>query len=335
MNPRLQKLRKLLSEKKLDALLVSSLPNISYLTTFAGFTTEDRDAYLLITKKKQYIFTHAIYREVAIQNFKEYLLVDIKRENPISYALKNIMEKEKIKKLGFEAFDLTVRDYEKLTKQINKKLLEPADLVSTLRIVKDSAEIQTIKKACLLGDKTFTFILTKLKTGITEKELAVEIEYFIKRHEADISFTSIVAFGPNASQPHHIPNETKLKKNNFVLFDFGTKLNNYCSDMTRTIFFGKANKNQSKLYHTVLNAQIASIEYIKTRLQSKETIPPPSVDQLMRHNITAQEYTPFTHSSHGIGLNVHESPHLWPASTDTIEYKMVFSIEPGVYLPRD
>src|SRR6266480_3348498 len=127
MNPRLQKLRKLLSEKKLDAILISSLPNITYLTNFSGFSTEDRDAYLLITQKKQYIFTHGIYKEVVEQHVKMFTLVDIKRENPISQAVKTIIEKEKIKKLGFEAFDLTVSEYEKVTKQISKKILKSVD----------------------------------------------------------------------------------------------------------------------------------------------------------------------------------------------------------------
>src|ERR1700722_13930004 len=114
MNSRLQKLRKLFTEENIDAVLISSLPNITYLSGFSGFTTEDRDAYLLITKNKQYIFTHAIYREIAEKDFKDFILVEIRRENPLSNALQAIIKKERINKLGFEAFDLKVSDYERL-----------------------------------------------------------------------------------------------------------------------------------------------------------------------------------------------------------------------------
>jgi Xaa-Pro aminopeptidase len=335
MNSRLQSLRKLLSEKNLDAVLVSALPNITYLTRFSGFTIEDRDAYLLITKNNQYIFTHPIYKEVAEKDFKNFELVEMKRENPMNVAIKNIIEKEKIKRMGFEAFDVKVNEYESLTKNINKKNLESTDLLGTLRTIKDKSEVLAIKKSCELGDKTFDFIITKLKTGITEIELAVEIEYFIKRHNADISFTPIVAFGQNASQPHHVPDTTKLKKNTFVLFDFGAKLNNYCSDMTRTICYGKATEKQKKIYHAVLHAQLASVNYLKNKLLNEQPIHAPTIDQVGRDYISAQGYIPFTHSSHGIGLNVHESPHIYPVSKDIMADGMVFSIEPGIYLPKE
>ncbi|HSX08529.1 MAG TPA: Xaa-Pro peptidase family protein [Candidatus Saccharimonadales bacterium] len=333
MNSRLDKLRKLLTKQNLDAILVSDLQNITYLSNFSGFTTEDRDAYLLITKNKQYIFTHHIYREVAEKDFRSFDLIEIKRENPMSVMLKNIIEKEKITTLGFEAFDLKVNDFQNLTKYIDKKILISSNIVRELRIIKDHEEINAIKKACELGDKTFNFIIDQIKLGITEIELAVEIEYFIKRHNADISFSPIVAFGKSASQPHHVPDNTTLKKNSFVLFDFGTRLQNYCSDMTRTIFYGKPNKEQTKLYHAVLNAQLSSQDYIKNALLQKRSIPAPTVDQVGRDYIITQGYVPFNHSSHGIGLNVHESPRLYPSSNDTLTEGMVFSIEPGIYLP--
>src|SRR6266567_3760300 len=148
MNLRLKKLRLLLKEENLDAVLISSLTNITYLTNFTGFTTEDRDAFLLITKKNHYIFTHPIYREVAEKDFKDFVLVEYKRNNPFSLVVKKIVEKEQINKLGFEAFDLKVSDYESLTKELNKKILRSVDLVGNLRILKDPDEIQAMKNAC-------------------------------------------------------------------------------------------------------------------------------------------------------------------------------------------
>jgi Xaa-Pro aminopeptidase len=331
MNSRIQQLRELMDKENLDAVLISSLSNITYLSSFSGFTTEDRDAYLFITKKNQYIFTHPIYNEVAQKDFSDFTLVEYRRNNPFNQAVKGIIEKEKITSVGFEAFDLTVNDYNVLTQKVNKKLFQPVNIINKLRIIKSSEEIQKIKDACKLGDKTFSYILNKLRINVTEKELATEIEFFIKRNNADISFEPVVAFGPNASQPHHIPDETKLKKNCFVLFDFGVKLNNYCSDMTRTIFFGKPTKEQEKLYYAVLNAQKASVDYLKNKLSLKQSVHAPTIDQVGRNYLTACGYSPFNHSSHGIGLNVHESPHLYPSSTDYMKSGMVFSIEPGTY----
>src|SRR5260221_13314890 len=121
MNSRLQQLRKLLDEKNLDAVFISSLPNIIYLTNFTGFTTIDRDGYLLVTKKNQYIFTHGIYSEVVSKEVKNFTLIPIQRENPISTSVKTIITEEKIKRLGFESFDLKVNEYEQLLTNVDKK----------------------------------------------------------------------------------------------------------------------------------------------------------------------------------------------------------------------
>ncbi|HWY80188.1 MAG TPA: aminopeptidase P family N-terminal domain-containing protein, partial [Candidatus Sulfotelmatobacter sp.] len=197
MNPRIQKLRTLLQKKKLDAIFISSLPNITYLTNFSGFSTEDRDAYLLITQNEQYIFTHGIYKETVELHIKDFKLIAIQRENPINIAIKKIVDEQQIRKLGFESFDLTVDEYDKLVKQIAKKILVPHDLISTIRIIKSSEEIVAIQKACQLGDQAFLYICKQIRAGITEQELATELTFFVKRHGADMSFPSIVAFGPN------------------------------------------------------------------------------------------------------------------------------------------
>jgi Xaa-Pro aminopeptidase len=255
MNLRLQKLRKLLIKNNLDAAFISSLPNIIYLTNFSDFTSLDRDGFILMTKNSQYIFTHGIYEEAVQKNVKDFELIAIQRENPISKAIKDIIHREKIKRLGFENFDLKVNEYEKLLQEIDKDILTPTTIVHDLRIIKTSVEIKAIKKACALGDKAYNYIRKKITANITEKELAFLLEMYIKQHGAQLSFDSVIAFGPNASKPHHVPGATKLKKNNFVLLDFGVKLDNYCSDMTRTIFFGTANAKQKDAYQKVLDSQ--------------------------------------------------------------------------------
>ncbi len=334
MNLRLQKLRKLLTEEKLDAVFISSLPNIIYLSGFSDFSTFDRDGFLLVTKTKQYIFTHGIYKEAVEQHVKNFTLIDIKRENTIGQAIKNIVVQEKINLLGFEAFDLKVNEYDRLIKEIDKNILMPTTIIHQLRIEKTHEEIKAIKKACQLGDKTFDFIITKIKLGVTEIEIAVALEFFIKNLGAVLSFDSVIAFGANASKPHHVPTKKKLQTNSFVLLDFGVKLNNYCSDMTRTIFFGNASAKQKQVYLSVLESQQEAIVLIKNNLKTKQQIIGKQADTVSREYLINKGYPSIPHSlGHGIGIELHEPPRLTPLSDEILEAGMVFSIEPGIYLP--
>jgi Xaa-Pro aminopeptidase len=217
---------------------------------------------------------------------------------------------------------------------VSKKILSPVDLTGQLRLIKSSAEIDAIKNACELGDKAFDHILKIIKKNLTEKQLVFEIEMFIKRHEADISFPTIVAFGPNASHPHHVPTDLKLKPNNFVLMDFGVKMDNYCSDMTRTIYFGKADSEQKKLYSAVLESQKIAAAQIEKLLQKEKLIKGAAIDKISRDYIISKGYPTIPHSlGHGIGLEVHEIPSLSPVTDFELKNGMVFSIEPGIYLP--
>src|SRR6185503_13924013 len=203
----------------------------------------------------------------------------------------DIITKEKITSLGIEAFDLKVDEYERLLKEVDKNIVHPTHLIQKLRIKKTAEEIQAIKKACRLGDKAFSAILEKIRVGITEKELAFEMELFIKQQGADISFPTIIAFGPNASNPHHVPTTAKLKANTFVLMDFGVKLHNYCSDMTRTVFFGTASEKQKKEYQTVYTSQEKAINKIKSLIANpKSLIKANEIDLIARNYILSQGY---------------------------------------------
>jgi Xaa-Pro aminopeptidase len=239
----------------------------------------------------------------------------------------------------------------------------------TNRLIKAAHEIASIEKACNLGDRTFDYILTKIKEGVSEKELAFEIKHFIKKHKAKTSFPPIVAFSKNSAFPHHKPTNQKLVKNQQIKIDLGVKLNNYCSDMTRTVFFGSASAEYKKMYQTVLDAQKNALEVLgtgRTRLLAKNVvyhlrggsvdhleggspkrseghdsfevdsrgIKASSVDKVARDHITSKGYPTIPHSlGHGIGLEVHEAPIISPKSKDTLNIGMVFTIEPGIYLP--
>jgi Xaa-Pro aminopeptidase len=327
----IQKARKLV-DKKFDALLVSSIPNIIFLTGFEGFSTQEREAYLLLTKRKNYIFTDGRYSEAAgkIKNFE---LIEISSEKKFEDRLKEIVTKEKIKKLAVDENDIKVSEVLKIKKAVG--ICSDENLIEDLRKVKDGKEIGNIQKACKLGDQVFKYILSKIKSGVTEKEIAHAIEVFILGHGAQIAFKPIVAYGANSSSPHHVSSKRKLKRNEIVLLDFGVKTEGgYCSDMTRTFFAGRASKEQKKVYKTVLEAQTKAIEFIKSSILNHQSIDGSKVDMIAREYIEGEDYSTIPHSlGHGIGLEVHEKPCLSPKSRDLLINGMVFSVEPGIYIP--
>lgn len=193
--------------------------------------------------------------------------------------------------------------------------------------IKTPKEVAKIKKACTLGDKVYSQIQKYIKVNVTEKRLAREIVRLIRLNNARLSFRPIVAFGKNASEIHHKPNNTKLKKGDFVMIDLGTKVQNYCSDMTRTIFFGKATKRQKRIYQTALEAQKKAIKHVKLNQKASD------VDKTARDYVISKGYPSFRHTlGHGIGKRVHEGFRLGPNSKTILKNGMVFTIEPGIYI---
>lgn len=188
--------------------------------------------------------------------------------------------------------------------------------------------VVSIKKACDLTDKAYFFALRNIKLGITELELRRDIVRFIHSNGGKLAFRPIVAFGKNASEVHHKPNNTRLKKNHgFIMIDVGAKVQGYCSDMTRTVFLGKVSKKQKKIYQTVLKAQQKSIEFVRTDVKAFD------VDRISREYILRQKFPNIPHSvGHGVGKRVHESPKIGPKSKTRITDQMIFTIEPGIYI---
>ena len=315
--------------KSVDAVLVTSIANIVYLTGFDGFSETERECFLVITKNKNYLITDKRYSQAAKLRTKNFEIIDTGAQR---FILKNAGEFfKKTKTVGFEDYDLTVSEYSKLKKLAK---LRPLNL-KNLRIIKREEEIKNIKLACKIGDQAFKFILDKLRLGLTEQKISNQLEFFIKQ-KTDVSFKPIVAFGKHSSVPHHLCSKTKLKNNQIVLLDFGVKVNNYCSDMSRTVFFGKASEKFKKMHQTVLLAQQKAIEYINSQLLIVNgQLFAKDIDKIARDYITDQGFPNIIHSvGHGVGIQVHEPPHLSPNSKDIIKENMVFSVEPGIYLPK-
>lgn len=345
MEEKIKKVRELLSRFGGDALLISSVPNISYLTEYFNFSIEEKEAYLLICKTQQYIFTDTRYSEAIERRVKNFKLIPRSPSLPFKDALKEVIRKERISKLGFEEDNLTFKEYKVLTEIINNLL--PVTL-ENLRIQKTKREIEKIKKACEIADLVFEKIIKEIKSGVSEKEIGNKIELFAKEDGGEASFKPIVAFGENSSVPHHETANSRLEKKlgQFIKIDFGVKYEGYCSDMTRTLFFGKPTKKQRLIYKTVLEAQERASGFIrkqlervgpltqKSKLKGSDPIRAKEVDKVAREYIKQIGFYSIPHSlGHGIGIEVHEPPRLSPKSDEHIEEGMVFSIEPGIYIP--
>lgn len=335
MNHRLARIFDLLRKQDLDAFLVSSVPNITYLTNYSNFSKEEREAFLLITKDDQYIFTDGRYSTAIKKYVADFNLIEITLAKNLYTALNELKQSKKIYSLGIEESDISVSEYKNIKRVIAN--LKPAKL-QNIRISKSPEEIKDIKKACQIGDKAFNLILNKIKPGLSELQVAYMLENLIRLAGADLSFDTIVAFGQNAAVPHHQTGKNKLKTNDLILIDFGVKFNNYCSDMTRTVVIGKATDEQKKVYQKVLNAQTEAINFLKSKFLNSNsdaiTVSASEVDQVARSYLMSHGYPNIPHSlGHGIGLEVHEPPAISPISDQVIPEGSVFSIEPGIYIP--
>lgn len=199
--------------------------------------------------------------------------------------------------------------------------------------VKTPKEIENIKKAAHVADMGFKFILKKINLGISEKELARKLSKFLRIHSDGLSFRTIVAFGENSAQIHHKPDNRKLKLNETILFDFGVKINGFCSDLSRTVFFGKAGSKQKDVYKTVLKSQEKTLDYLESRIKNHELCKASEVDKIARNYIVSKKYPSIPHGlGHALGKRVHQAPRLSPNSKFYLKPGMIVTIEPAIYL---
>ncbi|HVF69486.1 MAG TPA: Xaa-Pro peptidase family protein, partial [Xanthomonadales bacterium] len=279
MNTRLTNLRSLMKKQKLDAVLITSVSNIIYITEYNGFSPLEREAYLLVTKEKAFLIVSALHIEEAKKEIKNVSVLERTANHPFKEIIKYLVKKSKIKICGFESESLTYAEYNFISPLFAK--FQSTEL-SDLRLIKTSKEINAIIKACKLGDEAYSQILKKVRIGMTEKEISLELEWLIRKAGNDISFPPVVAFEEHAAVPHHNAGNRKLKNNNLVLLDFGVKAGNYCSDMTRVFFFGEATEEQKKVHETTVEAQQKAINYIEDMLAQKKNVISTTVDATAR-----------------------------------------------------
>lgn len=330
-NARIDHLRAICRQSGVDGFLVSSTSNIFYLSGFNRFLV-DHDGFLFVTMKSIFLITSPLYTEAVRTYTPGLALLETTPDAWYAEHIKKVAQDEDIKLIGFEEQDLRVAEFFDLQDQ-------GLDLRSVslrfLRMEKDSKEIAAVTKACEITDKVFAHILPFIKEGVTELQLADEMEKHAKQCGAAIGFPSIVAFGQHAAVPHHMTGEDRLQKNSFVLFDFGIRADGYLSDMSRTVFFGTPTQEQKQMYEITKKSQEEAIKFLEIQLKSTSPkIAGKDVDNAARTVIKKANLPIYPHSlGHGVGLDVHESPSLSHIGKDMISEGMVFTLEPGVYLP--
>jgi len=324
---RLQKLRQKLAEREIDAIFISQAENRYYLSGFDGSS-----GYLLITPQNTILATDFRYIEQAKRQAPDYEIFQISTD--IADWFPKLIVGLNLRKLGFEAGDITFAIYQQLTDALNRVKSElrlvPIDgLVECLRAIKEPEEIQLITKAVDITDNAFEYIEDTIHSGMSEKEVAWEIEKFLREKGSEpIPFEIIVASGSNSALPHAKPSLHKIHSGEPVVIDIGARVEGYSSNLSRTICLGTPDDTFNKVYDTVLEAQLTAIAAIKNGITGGE------IDDLARTVIKQAGYgEAFGHGlGHGIGLAPHEAPRLGPNSSEHLADGMVFTIEPGIYL---
>ncbi|MBQ9757236.1 MAG: aminopeptidase P family protein [Clostridia bacterium] len=316
--------------KKIDELLkdntsvlLTSPHNMRYFSNFSG-----GEGVVLFAGDKKFLFTDSRYTEQAKGEAVGFLVVET---NDYLKSACEVLESDNGCRALIEENEISAKDYTRICSMVkNCEFTFGAEKINAQRMVKTETELEKIKKAEEIGCKAFEHILDFIKPGICEKEIATELEYFMKKNGADaIAFETIAISGKRTSLPHGVPGDKKIEKGDFVTMDFGCTVDGYCSDMTRTVVVGKASDEQKKIYNAVRNAQQAALDVICEGIRGCDA------DKVARDYIERAGYGQyFRHSlGHGVGLLVHELPNLSPKSEIVLSENMVTSCEPGIYIP--
>lgn len=306
-----------------DAMLVSAPANVRYLSGFTG-----SNGLLVLTRGSAVLFTDPRY---AIQATEETSCkVVVARGSLVSIAARLAL-KRRWRRLGFERNRISFAHYSALQETAGKSvtLLPQTDMVEHLRLVKSSAEIDLIRQSVQLNAKAFQRTLKRLRSTMTERELASEMDYQMRKLGAEsTAFESIVASGPRSALPHARPSGEQLGTNRLLLMDTGALRSGYCSDMTRVMHLGTPGRRSKELYKAVLEAQLAATSAVSAGVKAS------AVDAAARRVLRAHGLDrAFVHSTgHGLGLEIHEGPRLGKNEDSRLEPGMAITIEPGAYI---
>ena len=323
---RLAKARDTLTEQAVDAMLIGQTENRRYLSGFTGSA-----GWLIVTLDEAILVTDFRYFEQVERQAPGWELVKI--QTKFSELLPGVLADLGVRRLGFESQHLTVDDLHTLSQDTEGIEWVPLkETVERIRAVKDEAEIEALRRSAALTDAAFAHLMEVIRSGMTEREAAWEIEAYMRTHGASkVAFDLIVAAGPNGAMPHARASEHAIQSGEPIVIDIGCVLDDYCSDMTRTVCLGTPNAKYLEVWNLVLQAQEAAEAGIRAGASGVEA------DALARDPIKESGYgEQFGHGlGHGVGLAVHEKPRASWQSEDTLEASMSLTVEPGIYLPGE
>ncbi len=310
------------------AVIITSPENRRY---FTGFNSTD--GFLVITKDEATFFTDSRYIEAAQKQITACGSVLLKS---MSEAIVPYLKEKGVESILLEAERLTVGYLNRLKKVFELFRVEASEMVDALiskqRESKTESETECIKKAQKIAEEAFAHSLELIKPGVTEKELALALDFYMLSHGAEaVSFDTIVVSGKNSSMPHGVPTNKKIENGDFVTMDFGAVYNGYHSDMTRTVAVGEPTEKQKEIYSVVLKAQRAALSVLKAGIPCSEA------DKAARDVIEAAGYKEFFGhgTGHGVGIEIHEAPSLSPKSEAVLREGNVVTVEPGIYIPNE
>ncbi|MBO8170343.1 MAG: aminopeptidase P family protein [Bacillaceae bacterium] len=320
---RIEALRQALNEKNLDGIIITSSYNRRYITGFTGTA-----GYVVITEDSADFITDFRYVDQAEKQAPLFNIV--RHTGPILDTVKEVLNQRGIKRLAFEKEHVTFSLYESMKEKLDGVELVPeSGMVEKIRAIKDEQEIRIMEEAASIADEAFSHILSHIKPGVTEKEIALELEFFMRKKGADSSsFDMIVASGYRSALPHGVASDKVIEKGELVTLDFGAYYKGYCSDITRTVAVGEPDDKLKEIYEIVRRAQLNGVEHVKAGMTGIEA------DALTRDIIKEAGYGDyFGHSTgHGLGMEVHEAPGLSPRVDTILQPGMVVTIEPGIYI---
>ncbi len=318
---RIKAIRQLLKKQKIDCFIITKPANVTYTTGFSG-----EDSWAVITAVKVYLLTDSRFIEQA-QGQCPYCQILERKGRMAELVAKLIIKLKSVKKIAVEK-STSIADVEQLKKSVKARLAIVANIIESVRTIKDDSEVAAIEAAAKIAGKVLKQIKRRIKPGITENELAGLLDFQIRKLGARNSFETIVAFGPNASRPHHQPGTRKLKKNDTVLIDFGVKYKNYCCDITRCFAIGQPSTLYKKVYTAVEEAQQTAIKKVRAGVKITE------VDAAARQVIKRHNFPVYGHGTgHGLGLQIHEGPVVAAKVRGKLKAGHIITIEPGVYIP--
>lgn len=334
MNKRLEKLQAWMKENDIEVSFLTSSENVFYLSGYYTNPHERLLALAVFQEQEPFLVCPGMEVHDAKRSGWEYEIIGFSDiENPWEMILKAINKRiSGVSKAAIEKEHMNVERYEQLSRLFpNAAYVSAEEKLRMLRMIKDTKELKIIEEACALADYAIEVGVSEIKEGRTELEVLNAVEYALKQKGVtEMSFATMVLTGANAASPHGTPGTTKIQKGDLVLFDLGVVVERYCSDITRTVAYGDINDKQKEIYDTVLKAQLAAVEASKPGVSAAE------VDLTARRIIADAGYGEyFPHRlGHGLGISIHEYPSLTETNELIIEEGMVYTIEPGIYVPE-